>query len=163
MANSPTEKDICCPEFDPIPWDGKIFEWKNKKFIKDSVFTIFYMPVDFGCVMRKLDKKVREANAEIPDAMGLSDHTSKWNMDIYLAVNREIPGTQNTIMNGTFVSKVYEGPYKETSNWHKNFVAWCGSQGYKTDKIYMWYTTCPKCAKKYGKNYVVFVAHIEKE
>ncbi|MCK7469725.1 MAG: 60S ribosomal export protein NMD3 [Desulfomicrobium escambiense] len=25
----------------------------------------------------------------------------------------------------------------------------------------MWYTTCPKCAKKYGKNYVAIVGAIE--
>ena len=25
---------------------------------------------------------------------------------------------------------------------------------------YMWYTTCPKCAKKYGKNYVVILGQI---
>ena len=29
-------------------------------------------------------------------------------------------------------------------------------------KTFMWYTTCPKYAKKYGNNYVVFVAEIEK-
>ena len=28
-------------------------------------------------------------------------------------------------------------------------------------KWYMWYTTCPKCAKKYGKNYVVIVGQIQ--
>jgi hypothetical protein len=37
-------KEECCPKFDPNPWDGKILEWKNKKFIKDKVFTFFYMP-----------------------------------------------------------------------------------------------------------------------
>jgi len=26
------------------------------------------------------------------------------------------------------------------------------------NKWYMWYTTCPKCAKKWGKNYVVLIA-----
>lgn len=46
MSQESTTKTICCPEFDPIPWDGKVFEWKNKKFIKDSVFTIFYMPME---------------------------------------------------------------------------------------------------------------------
>lgn len=162
MAQNIKENDICCPEFDPIPWDGKVFEWKDKKFIKDSVFTIFYMPVNFGGVMRKLDKKVREANAEIPNGMGLSDHTSKWNMEIYLAVNKEITGAQNTTLSGTFVSKVYEGPFSETGKWHKDFITWCGTQGHKTGKIYMWYTTCPKCAKKYGKNYVVIIAEIVK-
>jgi len=28
-------------------------------------------------------------------------------------------------------------------------------------KQYMWYTTCPKCAQKWGKNYVVIVGQIE--
>ncbi len=26
---------------------------------------------------------------------------------------------------------------------------------------YMWYTTCPKCAKKYGKNHVVILGAVE--
>jgi len=29
------------------------------------------------------------------------------------------------------------------------------------DKMYMWYTTCPKCAKKYGKNNVIILANID--
>lgn len=163
MSHENTDNSICCPKFDPAPWDGKVLEWKDKKFIKDSVFTLFYMPVNFGSVMKKLDRKVKQAEAKIPDWMGLSDHTSKWNMDIYLAVDKEIPGEKNITMNGTFASKVYEGPYKETGNWHKDFTEWYNTQGYKTVKIYMWYTTCPKCAKKYGKNYVVFLAEIEKQ
>jgi hypothetical protein len=161
MTKKSNEKDICCAEFDPIPWDGKVFEWKDKKFIKDNVFTIFYMPVNFGGVMRKLDKKVSEANANIPDGMGLSDHTSKWNMDIYLAVDKEITDAQNTTMSGTFVSKVYEGPYSDTGKWQQDFTTWCNNQAHKTSKIYMWYTTCPKCAKKYGKNYVAIIAEIK--
>lgn len=162
MSHENTNSDICCPKFDPAPWDGKVIEWKNKKFIKDSVFTLFYMPVNFGSVMRKLDRKVRQADAEIPDWMGLSDHTSKWNMDIYLAVNKDIGGENNITMNGTFVSKVFEGPYRETGAWQKEFASWCETQSFKTVKNYMWYTTCPKCAKKYEKNYVVFISEIEK-
>ncbi|MGD9980573.1 MAG: hydrolase [Hyphomonadaceae bacterium] len=29
------------------------------------------------------------------------------------------------------------------------------------ERIYLFYTTCPKCAKAYGKNYVVAVAQLE--
>ncbi len=61
-----------CPVFDPAPWDEKLFEWEKKTFIKDRVFSLFYMP----------------------------------------------------------------------------------------KKQFMWYTTCPKCAKKYGKNYVAMVAQL---
>jgi hypothetical protein len=35
------------------------------------------------------------------------------------------------------------------------------SKGLIIKKDYMWYTNCPKCAKKYGKNYVVIVGQVE--
>ncbi|SFM30098.1 hydrolase [Methanolobus profundi] len=154
-------EEECCPKFDPEPWDGKVIEWENKRFIKDKVLTLFYMPVNFGGVMKRLDRKVREAGASIPDSLGLSDHTSKWNMDIYLAVDKEIPDAENVNLSGRFLSKVYEGPFKDTKKWCDDFEIYAKEQGHTIRKWYMWYTTCPKCAKKYGKNYVVIIAEIE--
>lgn len=157
-----TENNICCPKFEPTPWDEKVFTWENKKFIKNSVFTLFYMPVNFGSVMRKMHKNVENAQTTVPEWMSLSDHTSPWNMDLYLAVDKMVANTKNLALSGTFVTKVYEGSFKETGNWNKNFTDWCNEKGYKPQKTWMWYTTCPKCAKKYGKNYVVLFAQIEK-
>jgi hypothetical protein len=151
------ESEECCPEFNPEPWDGKTFEWNDKRFVKDRVLTIFYIPLNFGRVMKKLDEKVRRAGAEIPDYLCLSDHTSKWNMDVYLAVDKEIPDAENTTINGKFLSKVYEGPYKDTGKWSKDYENLAKSKSLDIKKWYMWYTTCPKCAKKYGKNYVAII------
>src|SRR5690554_6311784 len=95
MAQNTTETDICCREFEPAPWNEKVFTWENKKFIKDSVFTLFYMPVNFGSVMRKMHKKVEEGQATVPEWMSLSDHTSPWNMDLYLAVDKMVPNATN--------------------------------------------------------------------
>jgi len=150
----------CCPKFDPTPWDGKIFEWSNKKFIKDKVFTLFFMPINFGSVMTKMMTKVEKAGVQIPEYLCLSDHTSKWNMDIYLAVDKEVPGTENVTLSGKYISKVYEGDFKETGEWCKDFSEYMKSKGLVMKKMYMWYTTCPKCAKKYGKNYVVIIAEV---
>ena len=150
-------KEECCPKFNPKPWDEKIFEWKNKKFVKDKVFTIFYMPINFGSVIKKLMKKIDSANAKNADWMGLSDHTSKWNMDVYLAVDKEIPEAENVTISGKFLSKVYEGPYKDTGKWSKDFGIFAKSKGFDINKWYMWYPTCPKCAKKYGKNHVAII------
>lgn len=161
MSTHSETDSICCPEFDPRPWDQQFFEWKNKKFIKDNVFTIFYMPVNFGKVMVRLNKAVTNAGATIPDGLGLSDHTSKWNMDIYLAVDKEIPGTENTTLSGRFFCKVYEGPFKDTGKWCKDFENLLKIRGLNQKKMYMWYTTCPKCAKKYGKNYVAILSQVE--
>jgi hypothetical protein len=152
--------DECCPKFDPIPWDGKIFEWNQKKFIKENVTTFLNMPLNFGGVMKKLDEKIQHAAATTPDNVCLSDHTSKWNMDVYLSVDKEIPGAKNTTLSGKFLSKVYEGPFQDTGKWCKDFEQFATSKEVKITKWYMWYTTCPKCAKKYGKNYVVIMAKI---
>lgn len=160
MKPQPETDPICCPKFDPAPWDDKFFEWENKKFIKDSVFTVFYMPVNFGAKMKKLDKLVSDAGASIPENLGLSDHTSLWNMDVYLAVDKEVPGIKNTSLSGKYYSKVYEGSFNNTGKWTKDFQNHADLKGLKIKKLFMWYTTCPKCAKKYGKNYVVFVAQV---
>lgn len=154
------KEKICCPKFDPTPWNGKTFEWVNKKFIKDRVFSLFYMPMNFGSVMKRAGEKIEKSGATVQDGMWLSDHTSKWNMDLYLAVDKDVIGVENVTLNGKYLSKVYEGNFKETENWMKDFENYVKSKGESIKKMYTWYTMCPKCAKKYCKNYVVLVGQI---
>jgi len=161
MTTKSENEPICCPKFNPELWDDKTFEWDNKKFIKDKVFTLFYMPVNFGSAMRRMDKKVTAVGAVVPDWLCLSDHTSQWNMDLYLAVDQEIPGAENKTINGKFYSKVYEGDFRDTGKWCKDYDEILKSKGLTCKKMYMWYTTCPKCAKKYGKNYVAIISQVE--
>jgi hypothetical protein len=153
----------CCPKFNPEPWDEKIFEWKEKKFISAKVLTLFYIPVNFGSVITKLMKKAEESKVKSNDWMCLSDHTSMWNMNIYVAVDREVEGAKNITMSGKYLSKVYEGDFKDTGTWCKDFEILAKEKKLMIKKMYMWYTTCPKCAKKYGKNYVVIVSEIKKD
>jgi len=156
------EKEVtdtgCCPRFDPELWHDKIHNWENKRFIRDKVRTLWYMPLNFGSAMKRMITKVDVSGAESPDWLTLSDHSSKWNMNVYLAVDREIPGALNETLSGTFYSRVYEGNYKDMALWHQDFGKESGLKGYATKKRYLWYTTCPKCAKAYGKNYVVIIA-----
>lgn len=150
----------CCPKFDPVPWDGKVLEWNNKKFMKDKVFTLFYMPMNFGAVMKRMMAKLEKAGIKPADYLCLSDHASKWSMDVLLAVDKEVPDAENVTLSGKFLCKVYEGNFKDTGIWCKNFAEYAKEKGVQIKKMYMWYTTCPKCAKKYGKNYTVIVAEI---
>jgi len=159
MKSQKQEKE-CCPKFNPDFWNNKTLEWHNKKFIKDKVFTLFFMPINFGQIITRMMKKVEKAGATTQENLCLSDHTSKWNMDLYLAVNKEIPGAQNVTLSGKFLSKVYEGDFKDTGKWCKDFQDYIKSQNLEIKKLYMWYTTCPKCAKKYGKNYTVIFAKV---
>lgn len=160
MEKSKETASICCPPFDPVHWDDKVLEWKDKKFIKDRVITLFHMPLNFGQVMRRLDRKVRYSEATVPDWLCLSEHTSKWNMNLYLAVDKELPGAANITLNGKYFSKVYEGPFSQTGKWINDFQTTAGSKSLNIDNMFMWYTTCPKCAKKYGKNYVTIISRI---
>ena len=162
IMNTQAENEkTCCPKFDPIPWDGKLIKWEDRKFIRAKVCTFFYMPVNFGRVMIRLNKIVEKAGATMPDFLCLSDHTSKWNMDLYLAVDKEVPGTENVSFSGLFYFKVYEGAFRDVGKWCKDFEQILKSKEFKYEKIYTWYTTCPKCAKKYGKNYVVLLTQVE--
>jgi hypothetical protein len=158
---SEIETPECCPRFDPAPWDGKVFEWKNKKFIRDSVTTQFYAPLNFGEVITRMNEKVVRAGAEMPDWLCLSDHTSESNMDIYLAVDREVEGAENVTLSGKFLTRAYEGSFEKTGKWCADFEGYAKSKGLEIKKWYMWYTTCPACAEKYGKNYVVIVAEVK--
>jgi len=151
----------CCPQFDPSPWHDKEFIWDSKRFIKDKVFTIFNIPINFGQVMTRIHSQLSQEGAECLDWLCLSDHTSKWNMDIYLAVDKEVVGANNVTLSGRFYSQVYEGDFKQTGVWCQDFEQDVNEKGMEIKKWYMWYTTCPKCAKKYGKNYVVVMAEVK--
>ncbi|MCK9638300.1 MAG: hypothetical protein M0R39_00200 [Prolixibacteraceae bacterium] len=153
-----TTDPICCPKFDPIPWDNVNFEWNDKLFVRGSVCTFFYMPLNFGSVMKKLSKIIANAGADWSQGLCLSDITSKWNMDLYINVDKPVPALESKMFTGKFYSKVYEGPFKDTGKWCNDFERILVEKGYGNPKIYHWYTTCPKCAKKYGKNYVVLIA-----
>jgi len=158
--NDQNKNNECCPKFDPTPWDEQIFEWENKRFIKDRVRTFFYVPLNFGKVITRLMHMTEKNGVQVPDWLCLSDHTSKWNMDLFLAVDREVPGAENVALSGKFLSKVYEGDFKNTGKWCNDFAIYAKEKNYTVEKQYMWYTTCPKCAKKYGKNYIVIMGKI---
>lgn len=161
MRNPYPSETGCCPRFNPEPWDEKEVHWDNKLFIKDKVRCVFYIPLNFGKVIVRSMEKIDKADAFTPDPpIGLSDHTSLWNMDLYLEVTKQVPNAENVALSGTFLTKVFEGPYKNTRIWCKQMQDWVVSKGKSIKRHLMYYTTCPNCAKHYGKNYVVYFAQV---
>ena len=53
-----------------------------------------------------------------------------------------------------------EGPFKDVGKWMKELKAFAKEKDKEPKKLYFFYTTCPKCAQHYGKNYVVGFAEI---
>jgi hypothetical protein len=161
MNNPYPSETGCCPRFDPEPWDEKEFQWENKLFVKDKVRCLFYMPLGFGKVITRIMEKIGAAGAFTPEPpLSLSDHTSRWNMDLYVEVPKQVPGTECVRLSGTVLTKVFDGPFKETGRWCERMTEWVKSKGKTIRKLFMYYTTCPKCARHYGKNYVVIVAEV---
>jgi hypothetical protein len=150
----------CCPRFNPQPWDKKEVTFKDRLFIKDHVTSIFHIPLNFGKVMVRNMEKISQAQALAPEPILLSDENSLWGADIYIAVSKDVPGAQMVKLSGTFMTQVFEGPYKNVRQWVSQMTDYVAKQGKQLKKLYFFYTTCPKCAKHYGKNYVVLLAQI---
>jgi hypothetical protein len=150
----------CCEKFKPEPWDEKELTFDNRLFLKDRVTSFFRIPLNFGQVMTRSMEKIKKADALSSESLVLSDENSLWGADIYIAVNKEVPGSETVRLSGTFLSKVFEGSYREMGKWIKEMETFVESKGKKAKKTYFFYTTCPKCAKAYGKNYVIILTQV---
>ncbi len=150
----------CCPRFNPEPWQEKEVTFDDKLFLKDSVRSFLHIPLNFGGVMIKNMAKIEAVDALSPETLVLSDEKSMWKSDIYIAVTKEVPDAEMVRLSGTFLTRAFEGPYKNMSKWIKEMQEFVGSRGKETKKLYFFYTTCPKCAKVYGQNYIVLLAQV---
>jgi len=150
----------CCARFNPQPWEKKTLVWKGKLFVKDKVRCFFHIPFGMDGVMMKNMGLINAAGAKNPESIMLMDDTSLWSSEIYIAVDRNVPGAQMASISGTFLSRVFEGNYNEAGKWAKEMEEYVRSEGKTPKKIYFSYTNCPACAKAYGKNYVVLFAQI---
>ena len=153
----------CCPEFDPKTLDEKTHVWKDKPFIEDDVMQIMHIPLNMGKVITRMWKKVDEAKAAPPNKefLILAYDPSPWKSELYMTVTKEVPDAKNVKISGTFMSKVFDGPYNAVPKYIKEMEAYVSSQGKTILKHYFHYTYCPKCSKKYGHNYCVDFAQVE--
>lgn len=152
--------EVCCPKFDPEPWDGKEIRWEGKRFVKDRVRSFLHIPLNFGSVMVRNMGPIQAAGASPETMIVLSDENSLWGADVYIAVTKDVPGAKMASISGNFLCKVFEGPFRDMRKWIDQMKAFVGGQGKDIQKLYFFYTTCPKCAKKYGKNYVALLAQV---
>ena len=152
--------DECCPQFNPEPWNEKTLTWDNRRFVKDRVTSFLHIPLNFGAVMKRNVPAIESAGAAPDPMVVLSDENSLWGADVYIEATQDVPGATMATISGTFISKVFEGPYQNMRKWIEEMKAFVAAKGKSFSKLYFYYTTCPKCAKKYGKNYVVILAQI---
>jgi hypothetical protein len=155
---APPDATGCCPRFEPEAWDGKVLTWDRRPFLRDHVRCLLHIPLGFGRLMVRDLARIEAAGVKDPAMLVLADGVSAWGMDLLLGTTGDLPDADMVHLSGRFVAKVFEGPYHHEGRWRRDFDAWLKGRGEQARKVYAWYTTCPKCAKAYGKNYVVLIA-----
>lgn len=159
------EEKICCPKFNPEKWDQKTFNWENKTFIKETIPAFFHIPF-FPMIGQKITKMCQMSEAaktvetDIKDVLMLFHDPSAFKSEIYLSVTGTVPNANNENISGTFVAKVYAGAYRDVPKFIKEMNEYLEAQGKKAKDYYIHYAYCPKCAKKYGNNYMIIFAQI---
>ncbi|MGE5392711.1 MAG: hydrolase [Candidatus Saccharibacteria bacterium] len=153
---------VCCPVFDTTLWDGKTHVWQDKLFMQNDVFQVMHIPVNMGSVITRMCKKIEEAGAmpDPKDFLMLCYDPSSWKSEINMTVTKDVPGGKMVKLTGTFISRVFDGPYNHVPKWIKEMDQYLASQGKKAMKYYFHYAYCPKCSKKYGHNYCAAFAQV---
>jgi hypothetical protein len=150
----------CCRPFDPSPWQDQEITWKDEPFVQDHVRSLFHVPLRFGKHVTKNQALIEAADAVPAVPLMLSDEKSPWGADLYIRVTKPVSGACMTTLSGTFLTRVYEGPYRDAPKWAANMQSFVATRKRKLEKLYFAYTTCPACSKAYGKNYVVLFAKV---
>lgn len=151
----------CCARLDAARWADKTLVWKDKPFLRDHIRAVLHVPVNFGTVMGRDQALIEEAGAWPEDPIWLTDDSSPWRSEVYMSVDRDsLPGATVETLSGTFLTRVFEGPYKDAGTWAKAMAEHVRAQGHELKRLYSFYATCPKCAERFGKNQVVLFAQV---
>lgn len=155
----------CCPLFRPEKWDNKTFTWENKTFIKDAMPTLFHIPFPpmINKKMTKLWNMVEKSNkmeVNKDDTLILFHDPSPFMSEIFISTVGPVPQANNINLTGTFVAKVFDGNYSDVPKFMKLMDEYLSKEGKKAKDYFIHYAYCPKCAKKYGNNYMIFFAQI---
>ncbi len=152
----------CCPKFNPQGWDGQELHFKNKDFIRATTKSAMHIPLNMGHVFERVQNNMTEAGAYRTDNyIVLSRDLSPWKAEHLFAVSAMVTNEEQVKLTGDYLTKVFEGPYRKAKDWYAELQAVADDKGATEDEVYFFYTTCPKCAKAYGKNYVVGVVRID--
>ena len=165
IMHNHSQNNECCPEFDPKRWDEKTHHWDSKHFIKESIPLLFHIPFPpmIGKKIARMWKMAEESKTAPPkkeDVLVLFTDPHPFRSELYLSVTGSVPNANNIKISGTFISKVFDGPYNAIPKYVKQIEGYLANRGEKAKKYYVHYAYCPKCAEKQGHNYIILFAEI---
>ena len=151
----------CCPRFRPEPWTNQALHFDRKPFVKASTISLFHVPLNMGSMFARTWDAIKKAHAENGGFLVLSHDESAWHAEHLFAVSKDVPDAEMVHLSGDFLTQVFEGPYSHARTWCAEMERRVEDCGKRLETMYFFYTTCPRCAKHYGKNYVVGVAKVQ--
>lgn len=160
------ENNICCPKFNPEPWEGTTHDWNDKPFLTATMPVIFHIPLPWviNKTIRRLWERAQEYSiaADVNDFLMLCQDPSPWKSRFFLAVTGGHPDVDDDIVriSGKFISKVFDGPYKDMPKYINEINDWLSAEGKVAKEFFFYCTTCPKCAPIHGHNYIVIFARV---
>jgi hypothetical protein len=161
VSNPSDNPTGCCPRFSPEGWDAQELHFEGKPFVRAITHSRDYVPQDMAPVFGETFGAIQTAGAwDDLQALVLSHDLSPSEAEHLFAVSTDVPGTEMVRLAGDFRTKLFEGPYEQVPQWLAAFEDELAAEGLTADPVYFYYTTCPKCAAAYGKNYVVAVARL---
>ena len=167
QTNAFPENDVsenttgCCARFKPEGWDNQHLHFENKKFVRATTRSAMHIPWNMGHVFTRVQEHIEDADAADPATeIVLSRDTSPWEAEHFFAVEKDIEGEEMTALSGDFITRVFEGPYRKAKDFSHDMEIAATAMGKTAKRVFFFYTTCPKCAKAYGENYMVGVAEV---
>lgn len=158
QSDNPTN---CCPRFNPVGWDGQELHFKDKRFLRAKTISVAHVPLNMGKVFTRVQAAMAAAQAVDPTHwLVLSREVSAFSAEHLFAVTGDVPGEEMISVSGDFLTRVFEGDYAQVRHWHGEMEALARARGREPKAVWFFYTTCPKCAKVYGKNPVVGVVEL---
>lgn len=158
MSDNP---QACCPRFNPEGWEDRHLSFKGKPFVRATTRSLMHVPVNMGRVFTRVQEHIEDAGVQDPGGyLVLSRDQSATLGEHLFDVTGPVPEEEMITLSGDFITRVFEGPYRKAADWVHEMGVAVQARGHTPGRIFMFYTTCPKCARAYGKNYVVGVAEI---
>jgi hypothetical protein len=150
----------CCPPFDPSLWNDKVITWHDKPFLRASVRAVLHAPVRLERTLRRAMAQVEGAGARPSPCLVLADDRSAWHTDLFVEVTRDVPGASMARLSGTFVTRVFEGPFRDAPKWAAEMQREVRTRGETVERLFFAWTACPSCARASGHKHVVVFARI---
>ena len=111
-------EEECCSDIDIKKYDLKLSKWSNKSFLAVNILHIFHIPLGMGSAVKYAFKTAEKAGIMPSQPMLLYGKEGLFWAKLFLEVqkqpseNKEL-SKQIVSLEGTFVSKAYQGSYSK--------------------------------------------------